>query len=129
MGKPARDHARHQARAACEGHGPGPARGRGAYRRPDQYADRWWDAIAGQPSRVAGPTRAAGRTASRTTRPAIRAAVDRRPGLAGTRAVGPSPAWSRIVAADVPPIPPADQGEARRSADQCQDRCAAPSAG
>jgi hypothetical protein len=129
VGRPARDHAWQRAGAAYEGHGPGPARGRGAHRRPDRYADRWRDAIAGQVSRVAGPTMAAGRTASWMRRPATRAAADRRLGLAGTRPAGRSPARSRIVAAHTPRIPPARQGEARRPADQCRDRCAAPSAG
>jgi hypothetical protein len=129
VGKPARDHVWRRAGAACEGHGPRPARGRGAHGCPDQSADRWRDAVAGQPSRVAGPTRAAARTASRTTRPAPRAAADRRPGLAGTRAAGPFPAQNQIVAADAPRIPPARQGRARQPVGQCHDRYAAPCVG
>jgi hypothetical protein len=129
VGKPARDHVWHQAGAACGGHGPRPARGRGVHRCPDQCADRWRDAIAGQPSRVAGPTKAAARTVSRTTRPATRAAADRRRGLAGPRAASPFPARSQIVAADAPRFLPARQGRARQPAGQGRDRCAAPCVG
>src|SRR5262249_6073630 len=79
-GRPGRDHVRRRAGAACGDRGPGPVPGREAHRGPDRCAGRRAGAIAGQRGRVAGPTMAAGRTASRTTRR----------GLAEWRAAGPS---------------------------------------
>jgi hypothetical protein len=140
VGRPARDHAWHQAGAPRGGPGPGPVRGHGGHRRPDQCADRCRNAIAGRPGRVPDPTMAVGRTVSRTTRRATRAA-NRRPGLAGIRAVGPflapgawpasrlSRARSRIAVVDTARIPPARRGQARPPADQRRDRSAVPYVG